>query len=388
MPFTKREFPANPSCMANSNKKHRNVLVMRLSVLGNVAMTIPVLYPVCKANPDTRFIMLTKRWPASMFHDRPANLKVVDFDVNENHSGLFGLIRLASRLHKLYDIDAVVDLHNVTGTRIIDACMKARGAQVARLDREKPKRRALIRHKSNDPVTPIHERYRNVFKQLGFEAPDNFTYLYDGRDWPTSPIVPMKEEGQRWIAISPFSSHRQKSYPLELMEQVIDELTKRENYWIFLMGGGKAEKIALRGVARKHKNVISMAEIKHKFIDEYALLGKCDVMLTMESANMHLASLVDLQAITVWGPTSPACGYLGYNQVVEDDIQLDMDCRPCSITGDKPCRYGDFRCLKNITPEYITRHVIEAVEENAKKQIKATKLDIARRAAQDTEKKD
>ncbi len=363
--------------MANKNKPLRNVLVMRLSVLGNVAMTIPVLYPVCKANPDTRFIMLTKMWPATMFHDRPANLKVVDFDVKGNHSGLFGLLKLSAQLYKLYDIDAVADLHNVSGTWVIDAYMKSRGAKIARLDREKPKRRALTTHKSNEPLTPIHERYRNVFRQLGFEAPDTFTHLYDGRDWPVSPIVMEKKEGQRWIAISPFSSHENKTYPLEKMEQVIAELTKHENYWVFLMGGGKQEKIALRRIARKYKNVVSMAEIKHKFIDEYALFAKCDLMLTMESANMHLASLVDLQAMTIWGPTSPACGYLGYNQIVEDDIQLDMDCRPCSITGDKQCKFKDYRCLKNIDPMDIARRVVEAVEYNAKHNTKGTKLAMA-----------
>lgn len=370
--------------MATEKKKHKNVLVMRLSVLGNVAMAIPVLYPVCKANPDTRFIMLTKRWPASMFHDRPANLKVVDFDVKENYRGLFGLLKLARQLYKMYDIDAVADLHNVSGTWIIDAYLRLRGAQIARLDREKPKRRALVSHRSTEPVTPIHQRYRNVFTQLGCEAPDNFTRLYEGRDWPVSPIVLEKEPGQRWIAISPFSSHRQKAYPLELMEQVIAELSKRENYWIFLMGGGKAEKIALRGIARKYKRVTSMAEVKHKFIDEYALFAKCDLMLTMESANMHLASLVDLQAMTIWGPTSPSCGYLGYNQVVEDDIQLDMDCRPCSITGDKTCKYGDYRCLGNIKPEDIVKRVVEAVEYNAEHKTKATKLAQARRQEQES----
>ena len=359
--------------MANDKKHFSNVLVIRLSVLGNVAMTIPVLYPVCKANPDTRFIMLTKRWPASMFHDRPANLKVVDFDVNENHSGLVGLLKFAARLHKLYDVDAVADLHNVSGTWIIDAYMRARGACIARLDREKSKRRALVSHKTAEPVTPIHERYRNVFRQLGLAAPDDFTRLYEDREWPVTPIVPKKEEGQRWIAISPFSSHRQKAYPLDKMEQVVAQLAQQPNYWIFLMGGGKTEKIALRAIARKYKNVISMAEVKHKFIDEYALLGNCDLMLTMESANMHLASLVDLQAMTVWGPTSPACGYLGYNQLVQDDIQLDMDCRPCSITGDKPCKYGDFRCLTNIDPDVIARRVIEAVEYNYEHKTKATK---------------
>ena len=371
--------------MASKKKPFRNVLVIRLSVLGNVAMAIPVLYPVCKANPDTRFIMLTKKWPATMFHDKPANLKVVDFDVKEKHHGLVGLIKLAAQLYKLYDIDAVADLHNVSGTWIIDAYMRLRGAKIARMDREKSKRRALVSHRSTEPVSPIHERYRNVFRQLGFKTPDNFTHLYANRPWPVSAIVPEKQEGQRWIAISPFSSHRQKAYPLDQMEKVIAELSKRENYWIFLMGGGKAEKIALRGIARKYKNVVSMAEIKHGFGDEYALLGKCDLMLTMESANMHLASLVDLQAMTMWGPTSPACGYLGYNQIVEDDIQLDMDCRPCSITGDKVCKYGDFPCLKNIKPEYIVEHVIEAVEYNVAHKTKGTKLAKADSAKQEKE---
>ena len=368
--------------MARDNKTFHNVLVIRFSVLGNVAMAIPVLYPICIANPDTRFIMLTKKWPATMFHDKPANLKVVDFDIKENHHGLTGLLKLAAQLHKHYEIDAVADLHNVSGTWVIDAFMRAHGARVKRLDREKPKRRALVNHKTNEPVTPIHERYRDVFRKLGFKTPDDFTHLYATRPWPVSAIVPPKEEGQRWIAISPFSSHRQKAYPLDQMEKVIAELSKRENYWIFLMGGGKAEKIALRGIARKYKNVVSMAEIKHGFADEYALLGRCDLMLTMESANMHLASLVDLQAMTIWGPTSPACGYLGYNQVVEDDIQLDMDCRPCSITGDKVCKYGDFPCLKNIKPEYIAQHVIEAVEYNVEHKTKATKLAIARKKEQ------
>ena len=370
--------------MAEKKKHFRNVLVMRLSVLGNVAMAIPVLYPVCRANPDTRFIMLTKKWPASMFHDRPANLKVVDYDVNENHNGLIGLLKLASQLHRLYDIDAVADLHNVSGTWIIDAYMMARGAKVARLDREQSRRKDLVNHKANDPVTPIHDRYRGVFQKLGFETPDNFTRLYDGRDFPESPIVPKKEPGQRWIAISPFSSHRQKAYPLELMERVIERLSQQENYYIFLMGGGKSEKLALRPIAKKYEHVISMAEVKHKFIDEYVLLGNCDLMLTMESANMHLASLVDLQAMTIWGPTTPSCGYLGYNQVVEDDIQLDMDCRPCSITGDKPCRFGDFRCLRNIKPDDVARHVIEAVEYNVKHKTKATKLAMLRNSEPST----
>ena len=347
--------------MAKSDSGYRNVLVMRLSALGDVAMTIPVLYPVCRANPGIRFVMLTKGWPASMFHDRPDNLMVVGIDVNKEYKGLLGLIRLASSLRRQYDIDAVADLHSVMRTWVIGAWLKLCGLPVVRLDKQRGRRKALVSHKSSEPVTPTIDRYREVFQQLGIEAPDNFTRLFDGKPLPVSPIVLEKEPGQRWIAISPFSAHEGKVYPLKLMEEVIAQLSKRDNYWIFLMGGGKTEKIALRGIARKNERVISMAEIKHGFTDEYALLSKCDVMLTMDSANMHLASLVGLKSITIWGATAPACGFLGYGQDASIDIQLDLECRPCSIYGERECRFGDYRCLTGIKPDLVVERVIAAL---------------------------
>ena len=335
---------------------------MRLSALGDVAMTIPVLYPVCRANPDTRFVMLTKKWPASMFHDRPDNLMVVGIDVKTEYKGVLRLMKLASQLRKQYDIDAVADLHNVLRSRVIGLSMKLHGIPVVRLDKQRARRKALITHKSQEPVTPTIERYRNVFLQLGLEAPDEFTRLYDGKPLPESPIVPAKESGQRWIAVSPFSAHDGKVYPLELMTQVVAQLVQRENYRVFLMGGGKTEKIALRKMAGKNKHIISMAEIKHGFNDEYALLGKCDLMLTMDSANMHLASLMGLKTVTIWGATAPACGFQGYGQDGSDDIQLDMPCRPCSIYGERPCRFGDYRCLSGITPDEVVKRVIATIE--------------------------
>ena len=348
--------------MARSEDTPSNVLVMRFSALGDVAMTIPVLYPVCKANPDTRFVMLTKRWPASMFHDRPDNLMVVGIETKTEYKGLLGLIKLARQLRRKYDINAVADLHNVIRSRVISLCMRLHGIPVERLDKERARRKALITHRSSEPVTPTIERYRMVFEQLGLEAPDNFTRLYDGKELPSSPMVLDKPQGERWIAVSPFSAHEGKVYPLELMEQVIESLAKRQNYRLFLMGGGKDEKIALRPIARKYRNVISMAEVKHGFLDEYALLAKCDLMLTMDSANMHLASLMGLKTVTIWGATAPQCGFQGYRQTSDGDVQLDMECRPCSIYGERDCKFKDYRCLTRITPEQVVSKVLAAVE--------------------------
>jgi len=344
----------------------RCVLVLRFSALGDVAMTIPVLYPVCRANPDTQFVMLTKPWPAGVFHDRPDNLVVVDADVDKTYKGVKGLWRLTQQVRSHYHVDAVADLHSVLRSWVIDACMRLNGVKSCRIDKERSRRRALVNHKGDKPLTSTLERYRRVFINLGLQVPqaDSFTRLYDGRELPVSAIVPPKEAGQRWIAVSPFSAHRGKVYPMQLMSQVIDGLSQLPQVSIFMLGGGKDEKVALRPLAKQYHNVVSMAEVKHGFTDEYALLGRCDVMLTMDSANMHLASLMGLPAVTIWGATHPKCGFKGYEQSDDNDIQLDLPCRPCCIYGERDCRLGDYRCLTGIDPQSIVEKINNLLNKN------------------------
>jgi ADP-heptose:LPS heptosyltransferase len=90
---------------------------------------------------------------------------------------------------------------------------------------------------------------------------------------------------------------------------------------------------------------------------ELILMSHLDVMLSMDSANMHLASLTGTPVVSVWGATHPMAGFLGFNQSEDNIIQLDLDCRPCSIYGNKSCRRGDYACLQNIPPERIVERI-------------------------------
>ena len=345
----------------NANNKRRTVLITRFSALGDVAITIPVVYPVCRANPDVNFVLATQTWPATMMVDAPHNLTVVDVDIKGRYKGLRGMWRLAEKLKRHYKVDAVADLHSVIRTWVIDFWMKLHGVEVARIDKERSLRRKLVKHKV-DAVTPTVERYRLVFERLGLQAPQRaFTKLFDGKPAPVSAIVPAKGEGERWVAISPFSAHRGKEYPIELMYQVVDKLANMKGVYIFMMGGGKSEKLALRPLSKRYHNVTSLAEVKHAFLDEFALLQKCDVMLSMDSANMHLAALMAVPVVSVWGATHPKCGFMGYNQSEENAVQVDLPCRPCSIYGEKGCRHGDYRCLNRITPQMIVDKITSII---------------------------
>ena len=86
-------------------------------------------------------------------------------------------------------------------------------------------------------------------------------------------------------------------------------------------------------------------------------MSHLDVTMSMDSSNMHLASLVGIPVVSVWGATHPYAGFMGWGQHEENAIQIDMDCRPCSIFGQKPCFRGDYACMTGIHPETIVERI-------------------------------
>ena len=100
----------------------------------------------------------------------------------------------------------------------------------------------------------------------------------------------------------------------------------------------------------------------YKLQEEMAVMKKMSLMVTMDSANMHLASLVGLRCISIWGATHRYAGFLGYNQSEEDCVELPLSCRPCSIYGNKPCKQGDYQCLNGIRPALLANNILNALK--------------------------
>ena len=90
---------------------------------------------------------------------------------------------------------------------------------------------------------------------------------------------------------------------------------------------------------------------------ELILMSHLDVMISMDSANMHIASLTATPVVSIWGATHPYAGFLGWGQLNSSVIGLDMDCRPCSIYGQKRCKKGDHPCLRGIAPQTVVDKV-------------------------------
>ncbi len=140
------------------------------------------------------------------------------------------------------------------------------------------------------------------------------------------------------------------------MEQVVNELSRHENYRIFLFGGGVQELEILKNWEQKYPHTQTLSG-KLKLNGELVLIHQLEVMISMDSANMHMASLTATPVVSIWGATHPWGGFMGWNQSPENAIQLEMPCRPCSIFGHKPCYKNDYACLNQITPQMIIEKV-------------------------------
>ncbi|MDR1756896.1 MAG: glycosyltransferase family 9 protein [Culturomica sp.] len=333
----------------------KRLLVIRLSALGDVAMTVPVLAAVASGRPDLEITVLSRPAFRPLFAQLPSNVVFMPADLKGEHKGAGGLLRLCFTLRKA-GFDAVADLHDVLRTKVIRWFLRLCGVRYARIRKGRKEKRELTRQKKKILVRlpSSFERYQQVFNQLNIPAEPDFRSIFGQERGDLSKILHLTgEKGtDKWIGIAPFAKHPGKIYPPQQMEQVIKQLLSTPGLRIFLFGGGPEESDLLASWELKYPGITALPG-KLGFANELVLMSWLDGMISMDSANMHLASLTGTPVVSIWGATHPYAGFMGWNQSPENVLQTDLPCRPCSVFGEIPCLRKDYACLWLVSPESI-----------------------------------
>ncbi len=340
-----------------------NILIIRFSAFGDVAMTIPVIYSFATQHPMHSITVLSRKAYAPLFAGMPGNVEFLGVDLEEDYKGIKGLNRLFREL-KQKKFFYVADFHDVLRSRYLRFRFLLSGSTVAHINKGRGGKRRLTRRRWKICVRQrsSFDRYARVFESLGFKLTLNFNSIYGkskGNPELFSGITGGKENF-KWIGIAPFAQYPGKIYPSGKMDQLIYLLSKDKEVKIFLFGGGEKERRLAELWAEIYPRVVSVIG-KLDMDGELALMSRLDVMLSMDSANMHLASLVGTPVVSVWGETHPYAGFMGWNQPEENAVQIDLPCRPCSVFGNKPCRRKDYACMQLIKPEVIVEKIYEVM---------------------------
>lgn len=334
------------------------LLAIRFSALGDVAMTVPVIDSLARQYPDLSITMLSKGFVAPLFAHMPANVHFKGVNLND-YKGLSGLYRLFKEL-KREQFDAIADIHDVLRTKILRLFFALSGVKIAHIDKGRKEKKALCQPKSKHMVLlkSSFQRYADVFQSLGFPVKVQFHSIFDGEkgnatlfDQLAKPVA-----NERWIGFAPFATHKGKILPIATTTEVINLLCEDKHNQLFLFGGGQEEIKQLNALAEGKSQVIVVAG-KLKMTGELALMSYLDVMISMDSANMHLASLVGIPVVSIWGATHPYAGFMGWGQSENLAVQTALSCRPCSIFGNKPCMRNDYACLNDLTAQEIVSKV-------------------------------
>ncbi len=330
----------------------QHILVIRFSAMGDVAMTVPVLKALLKQNPEITITYVSRPGFADFFDDIPG-LTYFPADIDKKFKGLNGLLKLYKQLKDLGHLDAIADLHDNLRSKVLRKLFRLSGLKYAYIDKGRIEKKMLTRYPNKvlKPLKLTTERYADVFGKLGFP-------VHLDQKLEQKPIIENDAvksiagaKSQPWIGIAPFAKHKGKILPLEKTEAVIQSLNER-NVKIFLFGGSVLEEEICGQLESKYKTVVSLVR-RLSMEQELLLIRQLDVMMSMDSAGMHLASLEGVPVVSVWGATHYYAGFLGYGQSENNIVADDIECRPCSVYGNKPCFRKDYACLNNIDPAAI-----------------------------------
>ncbi|WP_373464098.1 glycosyltransferase family 9 protein [Chryseobacterium ginsenosidimutans] len=301
-------------------------------------MTAPVFREFLEQNPSVEIVMVSRSNFGALFADIP---NVIFKGINlDDYKGIFGLRRLANELIQEFHPDMVANLHDVIRTKILDKIYERKGLKVFKINKGKEEKEHLTDIWSLNKVQlkKTVERYADVFREMGFKVELSHQLRSTSSD-------------KSGIGFAPFAQHQGKMLPLEKSYELVRILAQKHTIYFF--GGGKSETETLEKWEREIPNTQSLAG-KLSLNEELEKISKLELMISMDSANMHLASLMGTRCISVWGATHPYAGFLGFGQSENDVVQMsDLTCRPCSVFGDKECFRGDWACLEELDIQKI-----------------------------------
>ena len=336
--------------MVMSKRKH--ILVIRLSAMGDVAMSVPVLRAFTQQHPNIKLTVLTREFFKPFFRDLE-NVTVCSPDLKGKHKGFFGLYKLSKELKSL-GIDQVADLHNVLRTKVLKFFFF--GKTFKQIDKGRDEKKALVEGRNFEQLKTTHERYADVFRSLGYNISLSNPNFPEQAKLDLSTQEYLGKDNKNWIGIAPFAQYQSKMYPLDLLERVIAELSKTHK--IILFGGGNKEIKILNTLQNKYENVINLAG-KLSLNQELNVISNLDVMLCMDSGNAHIAAMLGKRVVTIWNVTHPFAGFAPFNQPKEYCLQANRSqfpLIPTSIYGNKfPENYKE--ASRTIAPETVIRKI-------------------------------
>ncbi len=312
------------------------ILIIRLSSIGDIVLTTPVIRCVQQQVPNAEIHFLAKKSFATLLESNPHISKLWLFDDN-----LEAIIETL----KQQNFNCIIDLHHNLRTLRIKKGLKP--VPHFSFDKLNIQKWLYTTFKINRmPAIHIVDRYLATSKTLGVTNDGKGLDYFLPKDLPVTPNDLPAQHRFGFIALVIGASYATK----KLTDQKLIELCALIRYPIILVGG-KEDQTAGEKIAAQDPIRIYNSCGKFSLNESAWIIQQSKLVITHDTGMMHIAAAFKKKIISIWGNTVPEFGmtpYFGNYQGVQLTFEVPkLSCRPCSKIGSNKCPKGHFKCMEN-----------------------------------------
>jgi lipopolysaccharide heptosyltransferase II len=335
----------------------RKILVVRLSSIGDIILTTPLLRSLKNNLPKAQITFVVKKQYEELLATSPYVDYLVTFEKKEGFGGLQRLKRYLAE----QGFDIYIDIHKNWRSRYLGLCLPIKKSTT--YSKYIFKRTLLIGFKINlfEQIIPVYQRY--------FESVRDFGIQYDGLG--TQIFVPdiksdkvremLSSKGYSFddplVIVCPSATYSNKRWKKNGFIETAQYLIKHQSVYIVVHGGQEDIPLCSQIASAIGKRVVSMAGML-SLSESAALLKFSSLVIANDSGLLHLAQSQKRPVIGIYGPTTREFGYfpIEENSTV---IETDLNCRPCTHNGLNKCPRKHFRCMNDITAEKVIQAALQ-----------------------------
>jgi len=319
------------------------VLVVRLSSLGDIVLTQPVLEQISREGG--RVDLLVHPDYAALGKMLPGTHRV-----------------LTSKADLAREYDLVLDLHGTLRARRIISGVRAR--RIVRYNKRAWARRLLVRWggrrmfwnafsglSDNEQVTAW---YAEAACRAGFNPPQALPRL-ECSEWAVTAVMQILQKAgigteDRIAVFAPAAKWAAKQWPLDYFSQTAKMIELELGMIPVFVGTANERPVCEAAVNALGGRALSLAGLTN-IPTLAALLSRAGILIANDSGPLHLGLAAGCPVVSLFGPTVPQFGFAPLNHPQARVLSKPMPCRPCSLHGGSECPRKHHDCLRQITPQ-------------------------------------
>ncbi len=322
----------------------KKILVIRLSSIGDIVLTTPLLRHLNKACPEAQIDYCTKSTFVSLLASNPRLTSIY-----------------TTELLPSGNYDLVVDLQNNFRSRAIVQSLQA--GRIVQYSKENWKKWLLVHFKLdlNGKYRSVVDRYLHALKKVGISGDRQGCELYPSSQ-EKAVAAPFFEGGGNTIALCFGAKHFTKRFPPKQFATLISHLLDKKPLQLLLLGGTEDAPYAaeiLNTLPNRIRSMVINLAGRNTIMESAAILERCDAVLSNDTGLMHIASAFGKKLFVLFGSSSASFGFLPYHTQYDLFEVKGLSCRPCSHIGRDRCPKGHFRCMNDHSPALIAEQILD-----------------------------